>query len=151
MANHAYYVLMTPEVRTTVSALPFVRWVGPVHPEYKLERVIRDQILVDAQIAPRRYSIMLHERGPEAQDRVVAVIKSLGAEVHGTTPLGFRIEATMSLDQVQTIAALDDVMFIDRKGEIEVDLDIVREIGGADYVESFAGFTPTSSSSSTAC
>ena len=141
IAHHAHFVRMTPEVRDTVSALPFVRWVGPVHPEYKLERVIQDQILVDAQIAPRRYSIMLHERGPEAQDRVVAAIKSLGAEVHGTTPLGFRVEATMSLDQVRTIAALDDVMFIDRKTDLELDLDIVREIGGADYVEGVAGFT----------
>ena len=32
-------------------------------------------------------------------------------------------------------------MFIDRKGKLEIDLDIVRETGGADYLESVAGFT----------
>jgi hypothetical protein len=143
LTNHAYYVRMTPEVRDVVSAMPFVRWIGPVLPEYKLERQIEEPVegpMLKAMQAAR-YSIMLNERGPEAQGRVVAVLESIGAEVHGTTPLGFRIEASMSPEQVQTIAALDDVMFIDRKGEVELDVDIVRGIGGANYVESVAGFT----------
>jgi hypothetical protein len=141
LTNHAHYVRMTPEVRDSVSALPFVRWVGPVLPEYKLEREFEPPSASLARVASQRYSIMLNERGSEAQGRVVAALKILGAEVHGTTPLGFRVEATMSVDQVQTLAVLDDVMFIDRKGDLELDLDIVRQIGGADYVESVAGFT----------
>ena len=44
----------------------------------QLEEEIRDQILSQVEIAPRRYSIMLHERGPAAQERVVAVIETLG-------------------------------------------------------------------------
>ena len=60
-------------------------------------------------------------------------IEALGGEVHGTTPLGFRIEATLTLEQVWPRSrALDDVMFIDRKSALEVDMDIVREIGGAE-------------------
>jgi len=141
IANHGHFVRMTPGVREAVEALPFVRWVGPVHPAYKLEEEIREQILTDAEIAPRRYSIMLHERGIAAQDRVMAKIAEMGGEIHGSTPQGFRIEATLTLEHVGEIAVLDDVMFIDRKGELETDLDIVREIGGANYVESVAGYT----------
>jgi len=139
VANHAHYVRMSPGVREQVAALPFVRWVGAVHPAYKLEEEIREQLLSGAEVAPRRYSIMLHERGVAAQDRVVAHIRALGGVVHGTTPEGFRIEATLSLAQVRHIADLDDVMFIDRKGPLEVDLDIVRATGGANYLESGAG------------
>jgi len=141
IANHAHFVEMTPEVRDAVAALPFVRWVGPVHPAYKLEEEIREQIVSRTEIDPRRYSLMLHERGSKAQDRVVAGIEAIGGEVHGTTPQGFRIEATLSLAQVRWISGLDDVMFIDRKGELEVDMDIVRELGGANHIETVAGFT----------
>ena len=90
IANHAHFVRMSPDARDQVAALPFVRWVGPVHLAYKLEEEIQQQILANAEIAPRRYSIMLHERGVPAQDRVVAEIEQLGGEVHGTTPQGFR-------------------------------------------------------------
>ena len=141
LANHAHFVKMTPQVRKAVAQLPFVRWVGPVQPAHKLEEEIRDQILAGANVAPRRYSIMNFERGTAAQDRVCGRIEAFGGEVHGTTPRGFRIEATLPLDQVCEIAALDDVMFIDRKGELELDMDIVREIGGADFIENTLGFT----------
>jgi len=141
LAHHAHFVVMSPEVREAVEALPYVRWVGPVHPAYKLEEEIRAQIRNGETVEPRRYSIMLNERGVAAQERVCAQIDALAGTVHGTTPRGFRIEATLSLDQVRQIAELDDVMFIDRKGKTEIDMDIVREIGGANYLESVAGYT----------
>jgi hypothetical protein len=139
--NHAHYAELTPAVRDAVAALPFVRWIGPVHPAYKLEEEIREQIVTGAEVDPRRYSIMLHERGPEAQKEIVTTIEGMGGEVHGTTPLGFRIEATLTIEQVRAIADFDAVMFIDRKSRLETDMDIVREIGGANYVETIAGFS----------
>ncbi|MGD8451558.1 MAG: hypothetical protein PVJ57_07040 [Phycisphaerae bacterium] len=139
--DHAYVVRMAAGVRDAVAGLPFVRWVGPVQPAYKLEGVILDQLATGEQVEPRRYSIMLYERGTAAQDRVCSVIDGLGGTVHGTTPAGFRIEATLSLEQVLALAGLDDVMFIDRKGQLEVDMDIVRQTGGANYIENTLGFT----------
>ena len=141
VANHAHFVEMTPGVRNAVAALPFVRWVGPVHPAYKLEEEIRDQLLSGARVAPRRYSIMLHRRGPRAQEPVARRIEKLGGEFHGATPQGFRIEATLTLEQLREVAALDAVTFIDRKGPLETDVDLVRQVGGADHVESIAGFS----------
>jgi hypothetical protein len=139
--GHAHYVQMSPEVRDAVASLPFVRWVGPVHPAYKLEETIQEQIVSEVEIAPRRYSIMLNRRGADAQKPIIGFIEEIGGEIHGSTPLGFRIEATLSLDQVRQVAASDDVMFIDRKSKLELDLDIVREIGGANYLETIAGYT----------
>ena len=34
IANHSHFVEMTPSVREAVAALPFVRWIGPDHPEW---------------------------------------------------------------------------------------------------------------------
>jgi serine protease AprX len=141
LPNHACVVKMSPAVRAAVAQLPFVRWVGPVEPAYKIEEEILSQLQSGQQVEPRRYSIMVYERGAAAQDRVSREIAAIGGEVHGTTPGGFRLEATLNLEQVRTIASLDDVMFIDRKGPVEADMDIVREIGGADFIESTLGFT----------
>lgn len=141
LADHVHIVNMSADVGDAVAGLPFVRWVGPVHAAYKLEEEILDQLVFGAPVEARRYSIMNYERGVLAQDRVSAEINALGGLVHGSTPLGFRIEATLTLAQVLVIARLDDVMFIDRKGEVEPDMDIGREIGGANFLESTLGFT----------
>lgn len=141
LPNHACVVKMDPAVRAAVAQLPFVRWIGPLEPAYKIEEEILAQLENRQEIAPRRYSIMLYERGAAAQDRASREITALGGEVHGTTPEGFRLEATLSLEQIRTIAALDDVMFIDRKGPVEVDMDIARQIGGADFIQNTLGFT----------
>ena len=141
LPHHAYFVWMPEPVRATVASLPFVRWVGTVPLDAKLEPFILDALAQGDLGDAVRYSIMVHERGADAQGRVGKFIESRGGVVHGTTPEGFRMEATLSLDQVREVAALDDVMFIDRWSPVEADLDIVREIGGADYVETVAGYT----------
>jgi len=141
LPNHACVVKMSPAACAAVAQLPFVRWVGSVQPAYKIEEEILAQLQNGEPVAPRRYSIMVYERGAAAQDRVSRQIAAMGGEVHGTTPEGFRLEATLTLEQVRAIASLDDVMFIDRKGPVEVDMDIVRQIGGADFIESTLGFT----------
>jgi serine protease AprX len=141
LPSHACVVRMSPAVRAAVAPLSFVRWIGPVQPAYKIEEEILAQLQSGQEVERRRYSIMVYERGAAAQDRVSRQIAAIGGEVHGTTPEGFRLEATLTLEQVLTIASLDDVMFIDRKGPVEADMDIVRQIGGADFLESTLGFT----------
>lgn len=141
MANNAHVVRMPHDVRDAVEALPFVRWAGPMHPEYRIEEQILGQLESGLAVEPRRYSIMLFERGNEPADRVAQIVRNMGAQVHGTAPIVGRLEATLTLDQVAEIAALDDVMFIDRKGEMEPDMDVAREIGGANFIENTLGFT----------
>ena len=101
IANHSHFVEMTPNVRDQVAALPFVRWVGPLHPAYKLEQEIQGQLISGARIDPRRYSIMLHERGSAAQDRVVAELQAIGGAnyietIDGFTGSGVRAEVADS-------------------------------------------------------
>ncbi len=143
LADQALIAHLTPEARAEAQRLPMVRWVGPVHVAYKLEEEIITALVRSGPLAPLRYSLLLYERGPEAQNRVASTIRSVGGQVHGGTPLGFRLEATLSADQLLAAAGLDDVMFIDRKGEVEADMDIVRAIGGADFVHSTLGFLGT--------
>lgn len=156
-ADHAYIVAIPAAAVEQVRALPYVRWVGPVHPAYKLEEELIQDLAIMQPIeagggnhaAPafsgpeviRRYSIMLYERGPAAQAIVAQRIAELGGTINTLIPEGFRLEATLDLAQLRAVAAMNEVHFIDRWGPPETDMDVARQIGGAVPILSDAGFT----------
>ena len=142
LTDHTFIVDMTPRVRASVSRLDFVRWIGPYHAGFRLEKVLRDSIDgLAPELEPQRYSILLGERGV-TQSAVATRIKALGGVVELVEPGGMRVEATLSQDQLLEVAHLDEVLFIDRwGGPGETDMNIVRSVGGADYVETVAGYT----------
>ncbi|MFP2895555.1 S8 family serine peptidase [Corallococcus sp. 4LFB] len=142
LSDHTYLVEMPAEVRARVAQLPAVRWVGDYHPEWRLEPVLRDALLGrSAALAPQRYSIMLGERGAARQARVTALVERLGGKVDLVEPGGLRVEATLSQEQLAQLVRANEVQFIDRwGGPGEVDMDIVRATGGANYIETLKGW-----------
>ncbi len=133
---------MTPDVQALVAQLPFVRWVGPVHPAYKLDETILAALAAGTDNGvPRDYSVMVFGRGMEPQNVVVDLIKAMGGSVMNTAPDGFRMTVTLTLPQVLEVARLSEVQFIDPWGPGETDLDIVRQIGGVEdlYALGFKG------------
>ncbi|NBD11137.1 S8 family serine peptidase [Corallococcus silvisoli] len=142
LSDHTYLVEMPAEVKARVAQLPAVRWVGDYHPEWRLEPVLRDALLGRAAaLAPQRYSIMLGEGGPARQARVTALVERLGGKVELVEPGGLRVEATLSQEQLAQVARANEVQFVDRwGGPGEVDMDIVRETGGANYIETLKGW-----------
>ncbi|NOK38863.1 S8 family serine peptidase [Corallococcus exercitus] len=142
LSDHTYLVEMPSEVRARVAQLPAVRWVGDYHPEWRLEPVLRDALLGRAAaLAPQRYSIMLGERGAARQARVTALVERLGGKVDLVEPGGLRVEATLSQEQLASLVRANEVQFIDRwGGPGEVDMDIVRATGGANYIETLRGW-----------
>ncbi|MBX3293981.1 MAG: S8 family serine peptidase [Acidobacteria bacterium] len=141
LPNHAYLVSMAEEVRGAVSALPYVRWVGRYEPAYKLEEVLIESLSDGpAKMEPARYNIMTLERGAAAQYDISAMVSRTGGVVENIIPEGFRMEATLTGEQLLQIAQHEKVLFIDRWSPPENDMDIVRSVGGANYVESVAGY-----------
>jgi subtilisin family serine protease len=146
LTRHALIVELDPGARAEVAALPFVRWIGPFHPEYRLEPVLRPAVAAaaagGADSAAERYSILLLERGGAAQRGLGSAIEALGGEVEILTPQGFRMEATLTAGQLAELVHDGRVQYIDRwGGPGGTDMDQVREVGGADYIESVAGYT----------
>ncbi len=142
LSDHTYLVEMPSEVRARVAQLPAVRWVGDYHPEWRLEPVLRDALLGRAAaLEPQRYSIMLGEPGAARQARVTALVQRLGGKVDLVEPAGLRVEATLNQAQLAQLVRANEVQFIDRwGGPGEVDMDIVRETGGANYIEGLKGW-----------
>jgi hypothetical protein len=138
----ALLVRIDPARLDRLLALPFVSWAGPWHPAFKLEGALAELLTADRQDpAPRRYSIMALERGPLMQRSLADRIQRSGGTVDLTIPQGFRLEATLTPGQLLDLARSDEVLFIDRWSPPEPDMNIVREISGANQIESVGGYT----------
>jgi hypothetical protein len=139
IAQYAYLVEMSESVRTEVEKLPYVRWVGPYHPAYRIEEFMLDNLDNAYQIYPlQRYNIQV--LSVEQKTIVAERIETIGGLVNTADAGKFLIEATLTPDQLFEVIRWDEVNFVDRCGPYEADMDIVREISGANYIESVAGY-----------
>jgi hypothetical protein len=139
LPNHSYLVKMDGETKQSVENLPYVRWVGRYQPAYKLEEYLR-QGLANDSLPTMRYNIMVLERGQFMQGKLAQRIQTLGGKVELIIKEGFRMEATLTAGQLLALADETDVLFIDRWGAPEPDMDIVRQVGGANFIETTLGF-----------
>jgi len=142
IADHAYLVHITPESRAAVENLAFVRWVGEYKAAYKLEEILVDLLTMEDPALPTmRYHVQVFERGRAQKEAIAAFIEGIGGQVDPITPNGFRLQTALSAEQLLAVAHRPEVIWIDRWGAPEDDMNIAREIGGANYVEGIAGYT----------
>lgn len=142
MANHAHLVEMDASTRNVVEALDIVRWVGPYHPAYRMESYLRERVLTSGELHGfRPYNIMLFESNIEVKKALAAKIEKIGGKVRMVDAGKFLQEASLTRDMVVKVSQMNEVLFIDRWSEMEADMDKAREYGGANYIETVAGFT----------
>ena len=141
MANHTHIVRMPANVAAQVAQLPYVRWTGPFHTAYKLSGEILSAFVVGAPEQLGTYSIEVFDRGAAQQNAVSARILAAGGSVQSTTPESFRMDATLTPRQLLRVVKMDEVHYIDPRGPLETDMDIGRQIGGANVIENTLGFT----------
>lgn len=137
--DNAYIVQMSSASEAEVRSLPFVRWVGAYEPAYKLDENLSAG-LSSSETKGGRYNIMVLRSGEAMKSGLASRIRSLGGRINANVPEGFRLEATLTPDQLVAVANESDVLFIDRWSPPESDMNIVRSTGGADYIESTIGF-----------
>ena len=147
--DHAHVVRMDADTRELVEDLEVVRWVGAYHPAFKLEPVLVERLEPEPPVIEsaddndeRRYSLMTLQRG-DADHQAVAdhITRVHDGEVHHTSDGGFRMEATLTEDALRDVVAMGEILFIDRWFPPEPDMDLVRDIDGADDLEAVAGYT----------
>jgi len=143
MPAQANLVEMDGGTAAELAQLPFVRWVGPYQAFYRLEQEVLDELVSGTGPERQRVHIQVLERGPDMKGRVAARVEALGAEVVWSIDEGFRFDAMLSAKDMRTIAGWDEVLWLDRHGELEEDMDKVRIDGGANQVEMVAGFDGT--------
>ncbi len=142
IANNAHLVKMSPAVRDKVATLPYVRWVGHYHPAYRIEEYMRENRTRAAELFPlQRYNVQVFEAGMAQKEAVAGRIEKLGGTIDRTHAGKYLLEATLTPEQLFEVIRWDEVLFVDRWSPYSEDMDIVRSIGGADYIETVAGYT----------
>jgi hypothetical protein len=140
IAQFAYVVEMDENVKSQVESLSYVRWIGPYHPAYRLEEFMIDNFENAEQAYPlQRYNIQVHTI--DKKEICANKIENIGGIVNKANGGKILVEATLTPEQLFSVARLDEVNFIDRWSEYEVDMDNGREIGGANYIETVGGYT----------
>ena len=109
LANHANVVRMSPELVEEIRALPFVRWVGPFHPAYKLEEaLLAEQIRGWSDEPTRKVNILTMRRGMRGQAPVMNRIEALGGSVDSIVDATNLVTATLTHRQLAAVAGRDD-------------------------------------------
>jgi hypothetical protein len=141
IANNAHIVQMSPAVRQAVAALPYVRWVGPYHPAYRLDDSLFGLPTSGKGVHAQRYTIMVFEGGVAQKQTVASRVRALGGYVD-SADFGKRlVVATLTPDQLYQLIGGDEVLFVERWGPYQKDMNNGRVLGGANYLEGVAGFT----------
>ncbi len=141
LPHHSYLVRLSASEKNSVAKLPFVRWIGLYQPAYKIDENLLASWNDNSAQNPIRLNVMVHQRGPAQKKIVIAKVKELGGIIHAAIPDGFILETTLTPDQLATVAAMPEVAWIDPWSKADVDMDRAREIGGANFVETIAGYS----------
>jgi len=140
LANHAEVVELDPEELDAVRALPFVRAVTPFHPAFKLQEELLAGIGA-GRSGSITVDLLSMRRGGQAP--IVRWIEGHGGRVeHVSTPT-YLMTATLDWGLLEELAALDDVQWIDRWSAPQADMNHVRELHGANHVETVHGVSGT--------
>jgi len=143
LPNYSYLVRLDQEARLAVQSLPFVRWVGPYHPRYRIDETVYDNVLMNDSSNEKEseiYTIQVFERGPSQKQRVANIIRQQGGTIEHLIPDGFLLRASLTPSQVISLLYRDEVAFIDPWAPPSVDMNVARQIGHAVELETY-GFT----------
>ena len=142
LPNATHIARMGDAMVNRVRALPYVRWVGPYEPAYRLEEYLLDNADEAGEYYPlQKYNIMIFESDLGIKKQVAAKIAKLGGQIDRDHAGKYLIEATLTPEQLFEVVHLNEIQFIDRWSPVEKDMNISREITGANYVETVAGYT----------
>ena len=141
VADCGQIVELPPAAAERVAGLPFVRWLGRFHGEYRLEPSLRQGLSRGELPLEGRYVIQVMERGPGQKRAVARRIQEMGGRVVELHPDGFLLQAVLDPTQVARAAGFDEVLWIQRWSAPRTYMNKVRVDGGADYLEGVTGYT----------
>ncbi len=139
---HAWIARMDPSLVADVAAAPFVRWVGPYHPGYRIDPEIEAEIAdARASYLPQRYHVATFATGLSEKTILAGEVEDAGGEVVLLAPGGYLLDALLTHRQILELAHSSHLAWLDRYSPPENDMDLVRQQAGVDYVEGVAGFS----------
>jgi hypothetical protein len=147
LANDARIVRASEDEIHRIAQLPFVRWTGRFHPAYRIDDATRARVLGEKQLRtskswqwPEAFNIQVFQFGPNQKAIVADRVRALGGKVIAQIDNGYLLRASLTPAQLLAIIRLDEVAFVDPWQAPQNDMDVAREIGGANYVSTQRNF-----------
>jgi serine protease AprX len=121
-------------------AIESVRWVGPYEPAYRLEPFLLNEITTGVAMPTRTYNLVMVDKRNDKQ-RLAEKLQAIGAEIVNQHIDGLLFTVKLNAQQLRQAASLDEVLWIDRYSDPEIDMDNARIQGGANAIEAIGGYT----------
>jgi serine protease AprX len=139
LPHHANLVEIDPERLPALAALPFVRWIGPYHPAY---RMFRDDFGALDPAAPAAVWNLVATRKHDlaAKVRIANDLSLAGGRLfHPAVRESFLLTMILPPSALRAALAHDEVLWVDRWSPLEPDMDVARAATGALYVSTVPG------------
>ncbi len=124
--DYAFIARMDPAAAESVRAVPFVRWVGPYHPAYRLAPTFRTAPYGTQSTQPVAISV---QTLPDADlDALAERVEAWGGEVQGQAANDFAgyLRGILSTGRLTDLAALDGVLWVEPYFEPK----LANDVGG---------------------
>ena len=111
--DYAFIARMDPAAAESLRAIPFVRWVGPYHPAYRLAPTFRTARYATQSTQPVAITV---QTLPDADlDALAGQVAAWGGEVQGRAANDFAgyLRASLSTGRLTALAALDSVLWVE--------------------------------------
>lgn len=152
--SYAYTVTIPASSIEAVRALPFVRWVGELAPAYRIDTDILARHFGDDRgyvscewymeqdgAGAEPMNILVTGRELSVKNALAGKILAIGGTIIGEPSAhGLLLQANLTPEQVLEVASMDETLWIDPITPMGVDMNIVRIIGGADFLTSTLGY-----------
>jgi hypothetical protein len=137
LPHNAHIVRMDGSLVSAVAELDFVWRVESYQPWYRLHQPLREWLEARGGGFEDtvRIRVMAFEWGDAGKARIAEAAREMGAGIAATWPSGHVIELQVTRDQLRRLAAHNDVLWIDLWSQPGMDMDLVREDSGADWLE----------------
>ena len=119
LPHQSYVVRVDPRTRGSIADLPYVRWVGQLHPAYRLQPEIIRDLVSGNDLAPALYNIVFVNRLTDEPALTSAIEDLQGKVVTDARGGNILLEARLSGAQLLQIAQEDTVLWIDRSSAPE--------------------------------
>jgi len=146
LPNFAYIATIPQDSVAAVSALPGVRAVVPYHPAYRVDEDVRARLFDNRRNTlppeePSLYNLQTLVPGPSLKGELVEAIAAAGGTVDVVTQAGALVRAILTPDQLVAVLRSDALLFADPAGPPSCDMDVIRHVVGATFIQDTLGFT----------
>jgi hypothetical protein len=141
LPDNAYVVRMTAGLAADALSVKTVRWVGSYEVPYRIDPALL-VAKAYASAKPVRYKIVVADKHSD-KPNLFMKITAAGGQVENENFGSSVIDATLTGPQLLLVAGFNEVLWIDRPGELQFYMDNARIQGGGDYIEAQAGYTGT--------